>query len=58
MALKVLLFFPGIFLKIFRVFLVLQNNLCEPFSFYKGVFHKNPENLDMFSSKRNLVDLE
>ena len=54
MALKVLLFFPGIF----RVFLARQNNLCEPFSFYKGVFHKNPENLGMLSSKRNHVELE
>ena len=33
------------------VFLVRKNNLCEPFSFYKGFFHKNPENLDRFSSK-------
>ena len=33
------------------VFLVRQNNLCEPFSFYKGFFNKNPENLDRFSSK-------
>ena len=32
-----LLFFSRIFLKIFRVFLVRQNNLWEP-------FHKNPEN--------------
>ena len=34
------LFFSGIFSNIFRVFLVHQNNLCKPFSFYKGFFIK------------------
>ena len=38
------LFFSGIFSNIFRVFLVHQNNLWKAFSFYKGSFHKNPEN--------------
>ena len=37
-------FFSGIFFKIYMVFLVCQNNLWEPFSFYKGYFHKNQEN--------------
>ena len=36
-------FFWNIFKK-FKAFFVGQNNLCEPFSFYKGFFHKNPGN--------------
>ena len=33
-------FFSGMFLNIFRVVLVDQNNLYKPFSFYKGFFIK------------------
>ena len=45
MALK-----SGIFLIrnifVFRVFTVRQNNCCEPFSFHKGFFNKNPEKVE------------
>ena len=45
MALKIFYFFRNIF-NLFRIFLVCQNNFCEPFSFYKGFFYKNPENYE------------
>ena len=47
-------FFSGIFLKIFKVFLVPQNNLCETSSFYKVFFHKSPENYERFSSNETM----
>ena len=34
-------FFSGIFLNMFRVCLVRQNNFCAPFCFYKVFFHIN-----------------